>query len=471
MCTQADQRKTSVELADIFLRHAEDYIDQRGVSAHQHKAINAISRCRTSVLGGHALRCNHCGIQDISYNSCRYRHCPKCQTTKQLRWLDQRKSELLPTHYFHVVFTLPHEINHIASYNQAVIYNLLFKAAWLTIDTFGKDENRLAGQMGMLAFLHTWGQNLSQHIHLHCMIPGGALYDDDEGRKQWRSSEKAFLFPSRAMAKYFGKTFLTLLERAHRHDELNLKGGIAGLADSKTFGQLMVKLSKKSWNVYIKEPFNGAEGGVTYLARYFAKTAIGNERILSCDDDTVSFKWRDYSDDNKIKIMTLAAHEFIRRYLSHVLPDGFMRVRSFGLLANACKAKNIAIIRNLLHDSEQIKSASMVTDLTPTLALENKTTVMQPHAKPLIQAITAGDINVLQPLENLVLNAHVSSPTCVGDIGNPVVKAKAKESVAELMKRIAGIDIERCKHCKLGRLEKTPLLPNINQTVESWDTS
>jgi len=471
MCNQQDKHRPPIELADIFVKHADTYIEQRGVSAQQNKAINAISRCRTSVLGGHALRCDHCGIQDISYNSCRYRHCPKCQTTKQLRWLDQRKSELLPTHYFHVVFTLPHEINHIASYNQAVIYNLLFKAAWLTIDTFGKDENRLAGQMGMLAFLHTWGQNLSQHIHLHCMIPGGALYDDNEGRKQWRSSEKAFLFPSRAMAKYFGKTFLTLLERAHRHDELNLKGGIAGLADSKTFGQLMVKLRKKSWNVYAKEPFNGAEGGVTYLARYFAKTAIGNERILSCDDDTVSFKWRDYSDDNKIKIMTLAAHEFIRRYLSHVLPDGFMRVRSFGLLANACKAKNIAIIRDLLHGSEQIKSASMVTDLTPTPALENKTTVMQPNEKPLIQAITSGDINALQSLENLVVNALVSSPTCVGDIDNPVVKAKAKESVAELMKRIAGIDIERCKHCKVGRLEKTPLLPGTNQTPALWDTS
>ena len=299
MCDQQDKHRPSIELADIFIKHADSYIEQRGVSAQQHKAINAIARCRTSALGGHALCCDHCGVQDISYNSCRYRHCPKCQTTKQLRWLDQRKAELLPTHYFHVVFTLPHEINHIASYNQSIIYTLLFKAAWLTIDTFGKDENRLAGQMGMLAFLHTWGQNLSQHIHLHCMVPGGALYDDDEGQKQWRSSEKTFLFPSRAMAKYFGKAFLTLLERAHRNDELNLKGGIAQLADSKTFGQLMVKLRRKSWNVYAKEPFNGAEGGVTYLARYFAKTAIGNERILSCDDNTVRFKWRDYSDENK----------------------------------------------------------------------------------------------------------------------------------------------------------------------------
>ncbi len=470
MCDQQDKHRPSIELADIFIKHADSYIEQRGVSAQQHKAINAIARCRTSALGGHALCCDHCGVQDISYNSCRYRHCPKCQTTKQLRWLDQRKAELLPTHYFHVVFTLPHEINHIASYNQSIIYTLLFKAAWLTIDTFGKDENRLAGQMGMLAFLHTWGQNLSQHIHLHCMVPGGALYDDDEGQKQWRSSEKTFLFPSRAMAKYFGKAFLTLLERAHRNDELNLKGGIAELADSKTFGQLMVKLRRKSWNVYAKEPFNGAEGGVTYLARYFAKTAIGNERILSCDDNTVRFKWRDYSDENKTKIMTLEAHEFIRRYLSHVLPDGFMRVRSFGLLANACKAKNIAIIRDLLSGSEQIDSTSMTTDLSAIRPEENNT-AMQPDEKSFVKVITSGENSALQPSVNLVANALVSPSTGIDDIGYSVVKVNPKESVAELMKRITGIDIERCKHCKIGRLEKTALLPGANQMPELRDTS
>jgi hypothetical protein len=464
MCDQQDKHRSSIELADIFVKHADTYIEQRGVSAQQYKAINAISRCRTAILGGHALRCNHCGVQDISYNSCRYRHCPKCQTTKQLRWLDQRKAELLPTHYFHVVFTLPHEINHIASYNQSIIYNLLFKAAWLTIDTFGKDENRLAGQMGMLAFLHTWGQNLSQHIHLHCMVPGGALYDDDEGRKQWRSSEKTFLFPSRAMSKYFGKSFLTLLERAHRHDELNLKGGIAELADSKTFGQLMIKLRKKSWNVYAKEPFNGAEGGVTYLARYFAKTAIGNERILSCDDNTVRFKWRDYADGNKTKIMTLDAHEFIRRYLSHILPDGFMRVRSFGLLANACKSKNIAIIQDLLQSSEQINNVLMATDLSPTPPLKNQKMVMQLDEKSIIKVITSEDIKAFQPSENLVANVLISMPSGINDTGNSISKVKTKESVAELMKRIAGIDIDRCKHCKVGRLEKIPL-------PEAWDTS
>jgi hypothetical protein len=209
------------------------------------------------------------------------------------------------------------------------------------------------------------------------------------------------------------------LESAFCNNELDLKGGIAGLAESTTRGQLMVKLSKKSWNVYAKEPFNGGAGGVTYLSRYFAKTAIGNERILSCDDNQVAFKWRDYSDNSKTKIMTLDAHEFIRRYLSHILPDRFMRVRSFGFLSNACKTKNISTIRSLLQSNDEIDEVSTATDT----------------------------------------------------VCNAVTKAKPKESVTELMKRIAGIDIEICKHCKTGRLEKRPLLPEINQTPESWDTS
>lgn len=467
MCNQTGKQASSVELADIFLKHADNYLKTRGASAQQQKAIHAISRCRTSELGGHALRCNHCGVQEISYNSCRYRHCPKCQTTKQLRWLDERKAELLPTHYFHVVFTLPHEINAIASYNQSVIYNMLFKAAWLTIDTFGKDKNQLGGLMGMLSFLHTWGQNLGQHIHLHCMIPGGALYDNSEGQKQWRSSKKTFLFSSKAMAKYFGKTFMTLLERAFSNKELNLKGGISELSESKTLGQFMIKLSKKSWNVYAKEPFNGAEGGITYLARYFAKTAIGNERILSCDDEQVAFKWRDYADDSKSKIMTLDAHEFIRRYLSHILPDGFMRVRSFGFLANACKTKNIATIRTLLHDDEQTHG----TDLPPSPAPEKEATTIQFIAPAIASTIGPNDIDVPQPLDNLITATRAPMTIRAVPIVSDVVKSKAKESVAELMKRITGIDIEICKHCKIGRLEKIPLPLRINQGPTAWDTS
>ena len=323
--------------------------------------------------------------------------------------------------------------------------------------------------MGMLAFLHTWSQKLSLHNHLHCMVPGGALYEDEEGQKQWRSSKKNFLFPSRAMSKYFGNTVLTLLEQAFSNNELNLKGGIADLSESKTLGQFMVRLRKKSWNVYAKEPFNGAEGGITYLARYFAKSAIGNERILSCNDKEVTFKWRDYSDDNKIKVMTLDAHEFIRRYLSHILPDGFMRVRSFGLLANACKAKHIAIIRTLLQDGEQTNNTSIAADATPAPSLENKKMAVHPGEKSFIPVIISNETNVLQLSADLVIKALDSVFTEA--IGNDLIKVKPKESVAELMKRITGIDIELCKHCKIGRLEKMPLLHDLNQSPVPWDTS
>jgi hypothetical protein len=231
-----------------------------------------------------------------------------------------------------------------------VIYHLLFKASWSTIQTLGIDKRRLAGVMGMLGFLHTWGQNLSQHIHLHCIIPGGALCNV-KGQKEWRSSKTGYLFPVKVMSKLFGKIFLTLLQQAFSNHELSFKGAITELSEPKKFGQLMALLTTKSWNVYAKEPFNGAEGGLEYLARYISKTAISNERILSCDNNQVTFKWRDYSDQNKTKRMTLDAHEFIRRYLSHVLPDGFMRVRSFGFLANAVKTENLNLIRSLLNSS------------------------------------------------------------------------------------------------------------------------
>ncbi len=272
MCAKPN-RQQSVELADVFVKYADVYIEQHGVSAAQNKAIKAISRCRTSALGGHVSRCDHCNVEEISYNSCRYRHCPKCQTIKKVRWLENRKAELLPVDYFHVVFTIPHELNGIASYNPKLIYNLLFKAAWSTIDTLGRDKKRLGGGMGMLAFLHTWGSNLSQHIHLHCIIPGGALGDID-GQKVFRLSKPGFLFPVKVMSKLFGKIFLTLLQKAFIDKEINFKGTIAELSEPKQFQELIKLLSLKSWNVYAKEPFHGAEGGLEYLARYVSKTAM-----------------------------------------------------------------------------------------------------------------------------------------------------------------------------------------------------
>lgn len=223
MCEKS-QKKPSIEIGDIFRKHADAYIREQGVSAVQNKAIKAITRCRTAELGGHVMQCNHCNAQEISYNSCRYRHCPKCQTTKTLQWLDARKDELLPVEYFHVVFTLPHELNNLASYNQAIIYNLLFQSAWYVVQTLGEDKKRLDGRMGMLSFLHTWGQNLSQHNHLHCMIPGGALGEDEKKQKIWHASRKGYLFPVKVMSKLFGKAFQSELRKSYEEKRLTFKG-------------------------------------------------------------------------------------------------------------------------------------------------------------------------------------------------------------------------------------------------------
>lgn len=396
MCNQPRYDKHSVELADVFLRYGDAYIEQHRISTPQDKAIRALSRCRTAALGGHVTRCNHCSIEKNNYNSCRNRHCPKCQKTKQMRWLESRKSELLPVGYFHVVFTIPHELNGIASYNQSLIYNLLFKAAWIAVYTLGKNNKEFGGLMGMLAFLHTWGQNLSQHIHLHCMIPGGVIYDLD-GQKKWKSSKPDYLFSVKVMARFTGKVFIRLLQEAYNNNEITFKGSIAELEKPGKFAQLIALLRKKSWNVYVKEPFNGAEGGLEYLARYVAKTAIGNERILSHDNHKVSFEWRDYADKSKSKIMVLDAHEFIRRYLQHVLPNGFMRIRSFGFLANACKAKNLGLIRSQL----------------------------APHEKQ----------------------------------DDSKREKKEKEPIDALMMRLTGIDINLCQNCKTGHLETIKLIP------------
>ena len=343
MCTREGRVKNSVELADIFNLHANLYIQEHQLSKAQYKAVNAICNCRTAALGGNMQRCACCGTEVNTYNSCRNRHCPKCQTLAKEKWLAARQAELLPIEYFHVVFTIPHELNFLAGYNQAIIYNILFKAAWITIQTLGKDKKRLGGLTGMLGALHTWGQNLQQHIHLHCIIPGGALTDN-----KWISCRPGFLFPVRVMSKMFKGIFIKLLRQAYENNKLKLQGAVSNLANPEAFTDLLNQLMKKDWCVYSKKPFNGAKGAVDYLAKYVYKTAISNNRILSCDNNKVAFNWRDYSDQNKIKTMNLDAHEFIRRFLIHVLPIGFMRIRSFGFLANACKAKKIQQILELL---------------------------------------------------------------------------------------------------------------------------
>ena len=455
MCLKSGKPVNKVELADIFAQHADAYIATHGVSSIQHKAINAISHCRTAALGGHVLRCDHCGALEISYNSCRYRHCPKCQTTKKLRWLEERKAELLPVPYFHVVFTLPHELNQLASYNPALIYNLLFKAAWATVNTLGHDKKRLDAQMGMTAFLHTWNQKLSQHIHLHCMVPAGGLRDVD-GQVLWNPSKKPdYLFPVKVMGKLFGKLFLAELTKAFINNEFQFKGSITELSQESNFMKLKFQLSKKTWNVYAKKPFNGAKGGMEYLARYFSKTAIGNERILSCDDNQVAFKWRDSADNKKTKVMRLDAHEFIRRYLSHILPHGFMRARYFGFLANSVKAKNITLIRSLLSTDKEAMAGSSVLQNVPAMTGMPQTTILS-------QALSAKSTT---PTEALTEYQERPGTLNLLDKPNNVVFAQdfktieQPESVAELMKRVVGVDIGLCKHCKIGRLEKIQIIP------------
>lgn len=475
MCTETGRQRDAVELATIFSQHGAAYLAQHGASSIQRKAMTAMSNCRTAAMGGHVLCCNHCGALEIAYNSCRYRHCPKCQALKKVRWLEERKAELLPVPYFHVVFTLPHALNPIASYNQAVIYNLLFKAAWATIHTLGHDKRRLNGQMGMTAFLHTWNQKMNQHNHLHCMVPAGALCEVD-GKVEWVPSKQDYLFPVTVMSKLFGKLFLTELTKAFKNNELSFKGSIAHLAKASQFMKLLVQLKPrpKTWLVYAKEPFNGAGGGMEYLARYFTKTAIGNERLVSCNEEDVTFKWRDSRHNNQTKVMRLSAHEFIRRYLTHILPHGFMRVRYCGFLANSVKAKNIALIRSLIPSDKQHENnvANHILDVAPQD--EHKIAASQT-----LCAMSCSHTKITTEHQFI----HCTSTTEAQQSSlsaSPNIKAskqadpgpESPESIVELMKRVTGIDVTLCNQCKKGHLEKIQvILPNRLSTPIHWDTS
>jgi hypothetical protein len=342
MCTeQKNERSQSVEIADIFRQHGDDYCRENTLTPEQYKVMHAIKNCRTRVLGGHVEQCDYCSEIQYAYNSCRNRHCPKCESFKAADWIEERQVELLPVPYFHVVFTLPHELNNGVLYNKRILYDLLFQAAWKTLKKLGSDPHRLGGEMGMLAVLHTWSQTLSQHNHLHCIVPGGALKPNG----QWQSAKK-YLFPVKVLSKLFRGIYVSLLREAYRENRLTLPPGLFTEPSTSTgFDQLLNELMKKDWVVYAKAPFAGPEKLLNYLARYTHKIAISNYRILACDDKFVTFQWRDYSDGNQIKVMQLKPQEFIRRFLSHVLPSGFMRIRGFGFLANACKAKKVKLIQ------------------------------------------------------------------------------------------------------------------------------
>ena len=334
-----------LELADIVRAHGDTYRRTHRLTSVQHRALRAIATCRTAALGGHRETCDHCGATRLTYNSCRNRHCPKCQTATKERWLAARKADLLPIPYFHVVFTLPHDLNPLAQGNPRVIYALLFRAAADTLLAFGRDARHLGGTIGITAILHTWGQTLTQHLHVHCLVTGGAVSPD---RTRWICGRASFLFPVKALSTVFRAKYLAGLRRAFHDGALTFAAGTASLADPPSFAALVTQLRATPWVVYAKRPFAGPEQVLDYLGRYTHRVAISNERLVGQRDDRVHFRWKDYADHDRVKVMTVATDEFLRRFLLHVVPRGFMRIRHFGLLANRTRRGTLRQCRELL---------------------------------------------------------------------------------------------------------------------------
>ena len=326
-------------------RHADEYRRLHHPSAAQEAVLRHIAQCRTRALGGHVDVCNGCGHQRISYNSCRDRHCPKCQNTARAAWITERIKRLLPTAYFHVVFTLPDELNPLALRNQRVIYNLLFAAASQTLLTIARDDKHLGAQIGFTTVLHTWGQNMLFHPHLHCVVTGGGLSSDTS---RWVAATENYFLPVRVLGALFRGKFLANLDRAYRRGQLLCAGSTAALADPEAWRHLKDRLYGKSWVVYAKPPFGGPEQVFKYLGGYTHRIAISNHRIVAFADGQVTFSWKDYSDDGRKKFMTLEAVEFLRRFLLHVLPTGFVRIRHYGLCASSNVNTKLETARRLL---------------------------------------------------------------------------------------------------------------------------
>ena len=348
------QGRPALEVADIFRVHAAAWRDaQRGhLSLAQLKVMSAITQCRTAALGGHVLRCDGCGVEQVSYNSCRNRHCPKCQSSAAKRWLDARQADLLPVEYYHVVFTLPAPIAEIAYQNKSALYGLLFDIAAETLLRIAADPKHLGASIGATLVLHTWGSALTHHPHVHGIVPGGGLAPDG---KRWIACRPGFFLPVRVLSRLFRRRFLEELQRLHDQGQLKFFGEHGALAGTEAFAAWMAPLRKCEWVVYAKRPFAGPQAVLAYLSRYTHRVAISNSRLLAMDERGVSFRWKDYRANKagrgktRHKAMTLSPREFMRRFLLHVLPGGFHRIRHYGLLANGSRRANLALARELLH--------------------------------------------------------------------------------------------------------------------------
>ena len=334
----------ALELADIFRQHGPAYRQEHELPWHEQALMWAIEACRTPALGGVAEWCGHCGYNHVKYRSCRNRHCPKCQGLACAHWLQQRQAELLPVEYFHVVFTVPESIASIAYYNKKAVYDFLFRATSRTLITIAGDPKRLGVEIGFFAVLHSWGQNLHFHPHLHCVVPGGGLSPQQD---RYIHNRRRFLLPVKVLSACFRRIFLDELNQAHADGKLKFFGDLAELADPSRFAQFLAPLKNSKWVVYAKPPFGGPDKVLEYLGRYTHRVAISNQRLLALDQGQVTFAWKDYRDGQK-KRMTVSADEFIRRFLLHSLPPGFQRIRYYGFLANCHRAAKLALCRRLL---------------------------------------------------------------------------------------------------------------------------
>ena len=340
--------RPTVEVAVIFRAQGRKFIDrhQKRIRFQQLKVMQAILHCRTAALGGHIDICPRCGgDKTISYNSCRNRHCPKCQTQARQRWVAARKQELLQTRYFHVVFTLPHELHSLILQNEAELYNLLFRSVADTLLEVAANPEHLGAEIGFFGILHTWGQNLLFHPHIHCVIPGGGLASD---HKRWIHPRYPFFLPIKVLSKVFRGKFINGLKRSLRQGRLTFAGSIERMAAPKCFAAFLRTLFRQDWVVYAKPAFGGPEQVLRYLGRYTHRVAISNHRLVSFDGNCVTFRWRDYAHCNKQRLMTVSADEFIRRFLVHVLPKGFVRIRHFGFMANYQRSSSLGLCRQLL---------------------------------------------------------------------------------------------------------------------------
>ena len=350
--SDATTQRPAWEVADVIRLHGEAFLATHGLNAEQRRTLYDLADCRTQALGGHVQRCLDCGHDRIAYNSCRNRHCPKCQALARARWLEREAKLLLPVEYHHVVFTLPAEVAELALANPALMYNALFQAASATVRDVAANPKRLGAQVGTLMVLHTWGQNLHHHPHVHAVVTGGGLScnlsSNIDVSPQWRPCRPGFFLPVRVLSRVFRGKYLALLQAAFEQGKLAFPGRLAFLKDPDAFNAWLRPLSSKDWVVYAKPPFGGPAQVLKYLARYTHRVAISNSRIVDVKDSRVTFRYKDYADDHRSKTMTVSADEFLRRFVQHVLPRSFVKVRHYGLLANRHRAEKLKTCRRLL---------------------------------------------------------------------------------------------------------------------------